>query len=1097
MAHSKRILDIYNATLKNFSHLLQTLQLNNKFILLDLALFAVAILMVTTFAKVLFFHVIFVLLTFGAFFWKFQAFAVRAITWVTITAFVVVFTVFAGQTQVEEIIEIPLLTAILILVFSIAQQRSHAEHALRHSEERYHTLFENLFQDSMDAIFITNPQGSIVDANQALLNLFGYRTQEEIIGLDYQKYLQMAGQNNYRQQMEQKGFIKNIEISLYTKDGTKIYCLLTLNTWRANDGSIQGYHGIIHDITERKQAEELLRDSEERYRSLVELSFQAVAIHRAGKFVYLNEEAVRLFGATTAGELINKSVFDFIHPNYLNLVKSRLQTLSENDTGVPPIEEQIIRLDGSTVDVEVVAVPITFQGQQAVQTVARDISRRKQAEQEREVLLATEREQRLLAQTLGEVFLSLTSQTSYEAVLDEILRQTQRIVSFDAANIMMLSRGHLKIAHHRGYETSGRQEIMANLRQALTDFPLDAAVIQSQQSVVVQDTYQNPQWVATDASAWIRSFIALPLCLQDRVLGLLRLDSQEPGKFSENDLVRLQPLANAAAIALDNARLYDEARQELAQQAFQAESEIIQLNQKMLTLQYASATIASSPRLRHILENVPKDMANLLNVPGCSLFKWDQDRNTISLVAHHGVDHSSAEDLLAEPFGLADYPVINRVLIKRLPQQLTMNTNPDTHWGEWSLMRMFKVKSLLLVPMEFQNRIVGLVLIVDKQIDRTFNNREIGLIQLLANQVASAIENNRLYNQLRQEIAERMSIEKELRYLATKNQAILDAISDTMLYLSRNGEVLDYKVISSDNVPLEFLREIRNGRFLSDFLPSNLVDITLQYINHALETNKMQVFGYELIFGENTQYYEIRLVVSGPNEVLAIVRDITQQKKQEIALEKQRARIARDLHDSLGQSLGYLRLTLDTLTLENEDNIGGNIGGLDIVQMRDVANEAYELVRSMLAAARPANSTDLATVLLAQARSVGSRARFKVQLTSQGQAHSLSPIIQQQVLYILKEALNNIEKHAQAQNVNLTLVWADDKLTITLSDDGCGFDTNHSYPEGHYGLTIMQERAAEINGNLTIVSNLKTGTELTLQLPIYYPVSQTIPEPSP
>ncbi len=479
------------------SDLFQKLQLNKNFILLDLALLVAALLMINTPAKVLFFHIIFILLTFGAFYWKFHAFAIRAIVWITITAFVITLTVLAGETQVEEILEIPLLTSILILVFSIAQQRSDAEQALRQSEERYHTLSDNLFQDSRDAIFVTNPEGKIVNTNQALLALFGHPNQEEIIGLDYQKkYLQATDHNDVRQQLKKKGFAKNIEITLNKKDGNEVYCLLTLSIWRANDGSIQGYQGIIHDITDRKQAE-----------------------------------------------------------------------------------------------------------------------------QEREQLLITEHEHRLLAETLGDVFLALTSQTNYEAVLDEILRQTQRIVSFDAANIMMLSKGHLKIAHHRGYEKSDGQEIMSNLKQALTDFPLDVAVIQSQQPIVVQDTNQNPHWVATDVSTWVRSFIAVPLCLQERTLGLLRLDSNEPEKFSKKDLKQLYPLANAAAIALDNARLYDEARQELAQQAFQTESEIIQLNQKMLTLQYASATIASSRRLAHILHNVPKDMANLLSVPSCCIFE--------------------------------------------------------------------------------------------------------------------------------------------------------------------------------------------------------------------------------------------------------------------------------------------------------------------------------------------------------------------------------------------------------------------------------------------------------------------------------------------
>jgi two-component system nitrate/nitrite sensor histidine kinase NarX len=154
-----------------------------------------------------------------------------------------------------------------------------------------------------------------------------------------------------------------------------------------------------------------------------------------------------------------------------------------------------------------------------------------------------------------------------------------------------------------------------------------------------------------------------------------------------------------------------------------------------------------------------------------------------------------------------------------------------------------------------------------------------------------------------------------------------------------------------------------------------------------------------------------------------------------------------------------------------------------LIQMREVTNEAYELVRGMLAAARPSNSTDLATALLAQAQSARNRARFKVNFTNEGQPRPLSPITQHQVLYIFQEALSNVVKHARAQRVDFKLVWTEDMLTITLTDDGCGFDPNTLLADGHFGLTIMQERAEEIKALLLITSRPAEGTELTLRLP--------------
>jgi len=159
-----------------------------------------------------------------------------------------------------------------------------------------------------------------------------------------------------------------------------------------------------------------------------------------------------------------------------------------------------------------------------------------------------------------------------------------------------------------------------------------------------------------------------------------------------------------------------------------------------------------------------------------------------------------------------------------------------------------------------------------------------------------------------------------------------------------------------------------------------------------------------------------------------------------------------------------------------------------------VANQGYELVRGMLAAALPSNASDLATALLVQARLAGQRAGFKVQLTSQGQPGYIPPIVQQQLLYLFQEALNNVEKHAGAGQVTIDLAWGTDSLTISLSDDGQGFDPAGVLSGSRFGLAIMQERAREINGQLSITSCPDMGTRLVLRLPLDPPVQSSVPE---
>lgn len=135
------------------------------------------------------------------------------------------------------------------------------------------------------------------------------------------------------------------------------------------------------NISERKRTERELRESEERYRRLVELSPDAIVIHSGSRFVFMNPAAVRLLGATTPEELYGREPLDFIHPGQRELVGQRIgNALGRGDN--PPIEELMVRLDGSTVPVEMVSVHYIYQGKDAVLAIARDISERKRVQDE-------------------------------------------------------------------------------------------------------------------------------------------------------------------------------------------------------------------------------------------------------------------------------------------------------------------------------------------------------------------------------------------------------------------------------------------------------------------------------------------------------------------------------------------------------------------------------------------------------------------------------------------------------------------------------------------------------------------------------------------
>jgi PAS domain S-box-containing protein len=130
-----------------------------------------------------------------------------------------------------------------------------------------------------------------------------------------------------------------------------------------------------------------MQESEERYRKLIELSPDGIAIHTDQRLLFINQAGTRIFGACNSSDLLEKSILDFVHPDLQGTFRQRLGQLKKGKQ-VPWLEIRLIRLDNSEICVEVASIAFIFNGKPAIQSILRDITERKQAEQEREKLQA-------------------------------------------------------------------------------------------------------------------------------------------------------------------------------------------------------------------------------------------------------------------------------------------------------------------------------------------------------------------------------------------------------------------------------------------------------------------------------------------------------------------------------------------------------------------------------------------------------------------------------------------------------------------------------------------------------------------------------------
>ncbi len=137
---------------------------------------------------------------------------------------------------------------------------------------------------------------------------------------------------------------------------------------------------LMHSLTDRRNAEQTLKESEERYRRLVEHSFDGIAIHREGRIAFINPAGARLLGGADPESILGRPLLDFVLPEYGDVVIRRVRGVGHPQRGASLIEEKLVRLDGEELDAEVAAIDVTYEEQPAVQVVFRDITARKETE---------------------------------------------------------------------------------------------------------------------------------------------------------------------------------------------------------------------------------------------------------------------------------------------------------------------------------------------------------------------------------------------------------------------------------------------------------------------------------------------------------------------------------------------------------------------------------------------------------------------------------------------------------------------------------------------------------------------------------------------
>jgi len=422
-----------------------------------------------------------------------------------------------------------------------------ANQALRAIEERFRWLTKM----SGEYVWQLDLHGRVIYISASVEKLHGF-TPQEAKQLDYRDFFPPSEIESVTQVFARAIAGEEYQLVQFTskkKNGSLLPVELSVSPI-IQDGVVVGMHGLTRDISELKLAEKALIESQVKLSAIFNNSLDPILVSKTGVFVLVNPAFLKMLGYEDASEVVGRSVLDFVAAESREMMAENIRRRASGKPAPDFYEALALRKDGTTFWVELSISTYELDGETYVLAVLHDLTERKRVEEREHAL-------RDLAEAMSNSAIALNSTLELTDVLEHIENNVGRVVHHDSVGIILLDETR-QIAKIVGYhDVHDHTEKMQDFQFTVSQTRNLREMMDSGEPVIVGDTTQYEGWVHTLSSSWIRDCLGVPIKSKGGIIGFLSLASSTPHTFSPQDAERLQVFVSHAAIAIENARLYE------------------------------------------------------------------------------------------------------------------------------------------------------------------------------------------------------------------------------------------------------------------------------------------------------------------------------------------------------------------------------------------------------------------------------------------------------------------------------------------------------------------------------------------------------------